>query len=317
LEDDLNMVERVAPLLGTIMNGNPRQCKRFLNTLLLRLEMGRSRRIKLQQRVLAKLMLLEYFRTESFRRLAEIQFAQDGSPKELGQMERAVRQQWLMPEEVEVPRPVPALEIQEKPPIKKRKPQEKVDLSAEFTLWISDPWIQEWLLMEPALAGRDLRTYFFFSRDNLGMLGTAGQRLSVAARQVLDKIRSASQALRVSGLKELRQLVEADANAVFEAIVERARREEDLGAETASLRPMIDMAQERPGLLTQLIVAVKTLSEKALPVWAPVSIQNACKGNVEAAKAFREILRAWSTSTVNRALGSAAKTVLASSDSVH
>jgi hypothetical protein len=235
LEEDLSMVERVAPLLGTIMNGNPRQCKRFLNTLLLRLQMGRSREIKLRQRVLAKLMLLEYFRAESFRRLAEIQFAQDGSPKELGQMEKAVRQQKLPPEEIEVTQPVPALEIQKKPPIKKIKPPEKIDLSAEFRLWISDPWIQEWLLMEPALADEDLRTYFFFSRDNLGMLGTAGQRLSLAARQVLDKIRSASQALRVGGLKELKQLAEADANAVFEAMVERARREEDLGAETASL----------------------------------------------------------------------------------
>jgi hypothetical protein len=34
------MVERVAPLLGTIMNGDPRQCKLFLHTLLLHLEMA-------------------------------------------------------------------------------------------------------------------------------------------------------------------------------------------------------------------------------------------------------------------------------------
>jgi hypothetical protein len=93
LEDDLNMVERVAPLLGTIMSGNPRQCKRFLNTLLLRLEMACSKGITLKQRLLAKLMLLEYFRVEAFRRLAEIQFAQDGIPKELGEMEKAVRPQ--------------------------------------------------------------------------------------------------------------------------------------------------------------------------------------------------------------------------------
>ena len=73
------------------MNGNPRQCKRFLNTLLLRLQMAHSKGITLKQRVLAKLMLLEYFRTESFRRLAEIQFAQDGAPRELGLMEKAVR----------------------------------------------------------------------------------------------------------------------------------------------------------------------------------------------------------------------------------
>jgi hypothetical protein len=149
------------------------------------------------------------------------------------------------------------------------------------------------------------------------MLGTAGQRLSVAARQVLDKIRSGSKALRLTGLKELTHLVEADANSVFEAMAERARREEDLGADTASLMPMIHMAEERPGLLTQLIVAVKTLPEKALPPWAPVNIQNACKGNLEAEKAFREILTTWSTSSVNLPLASAAKTVLAPSGSVH
>ena len=53
--------------------------------------MARSKKITLKQRILAKLMLLEYFRMEAFRRLAEIQFAQDGTPKELGQMEKAVR----------------------------------------------------------------------------------------------------------------------------------------------------------------------------------------------------------------------------------
>ena len=120
------------------------------------------------------------------------------------------------------------------------------------------------------VGGEDLRSYFFFSRDNLGLLGTAGQRLSLAARRVLDKLKSASQALRLAGLKELKSFGEVDANAVFEALSERAKREEDLGAESASLKPMIDAAQERPGLLQPLIVAVKALPEKALPVWTPV-----------------------------------------------
>jgi hypothetical protein len=311
------MVERITPLLGTILNGNPRQCKRFLNTLLLRLEMARSKKITLQPKILAKLMLLEYFRAESFGRLAEIQFAQDGTPAELGQMEKAVRQMSQPPEEVEEDQPAPALEIQKKPPVKKPKPPEKIDLSSEFTLWISDPRIREWLSVEPALAGEDLRPYFFFSRDNLGLLGTAGQRLSLAARRVLDKIKSASEAVRVAGLKELKALGEADANAVFEALIERAKREEDLGSENASLKPMIDAAQERPVLLPQLIVAVKSLPEKVLPVWVTVNVLNACKGHAEAEKAFQEILTSWSKSTANPLLANAAKTALGSGHKVH
>jgi hypothetical protein len=274
--------------------------------------MSRSKKIALQQRLLAKLMLLEYFRTESFARLAEIQFAQDGKPAELARMEKAVRQMNEPGEYVGEEQPVPALEIQRKPPVKKFKKSDAVELTPEFTLWTSDPWIREWLSVEPALADVDLRPYFFFSRDNLGLLGTSGQRLSLAARKVLDKIKSASEALRVAGLKELKTLPEADANAVFEALIERVKREEDLGADTASLKPMIDAAQERPALLSQLIGAVKNLPEKALPVWAPVSIQNACKRFPEAQKAFGEILTAWSKSSANPTLASAASTTLAS-----
>jgi len=311
LEDDLGMVERVAPLLGTIMNGNPRQCKRFLNMLLLRLQMADSKGIKLKQRVLAKLMLLEYFRMESFRRLAEIQFEQDGTPKQLGRMEKAVRASDDREPNKKEEQPEPT-SAGKKIAAKKSMTTDSGELSAEFTLWTADPWIREWLLMEPALSDEDLRAYFFFSRDNLGLLGTAGQRLSVAARGVLDKLKSNSKAVRLAGFKELKQFGEADANAVFEALSERAKREEDLGAESASLKSMIDAAQERPTLLQPLIAAVKMLPEKALPVWTPVNIQNACKGHADAERAFKEILATWSKSTVNLMLASAAKSTLES-----
>jgi hypothetical protein len=312
LHDDLIMVERLAPLLGTIMNGNPRQCKRFLNTLLLRLEMARSRNITLQQRVLAKLMLLEYFRTESFKRLAEIQFGQDGTPDELRQMERAVREKGEKAEDSKESSVAEKAESSKKSSSKKAPPPERAKLSSEFALWISDSWLQDWLSMEPSLADVDLKPYFFFSRDNLGLLGTAGQRLSITARRVLDKIKSPSEAVRGAGLTEVRQLSEADANALFEALVERAKREEDLGADNASLKPMIDMAHERPALLTQLIGAIKILPEASLPLWVPVSVQQVCKGNNEAELAFRDILIAWSASTINPHLSSAAKSTMTS-----
>jgi hypothetical protein len=164
--------------------------------------------------------------------------------------------------------------------------------------------------MEPNLADVDLRPYFFFSRDNLGLLGTAGQRLSLTARRVLDKIKSPSQALRGTGIKEVNSLSEADANAVFEALVERAKREEDLGADNASLKPMIDMAQERPALLPQLLGAIKILPENSLPLWAPVNVQQVCKGNPEVESAFRVILEGWTKSTINPLLSSAASSTL-------
>jgi predicted KAP-like P-loop ATPase len=80
LTEQLDLAQRIAPLLSAGLKGNPRQCKRFLNTLLMRMEMAEFRKADLQQRALAKLMLLEYFKPESFRRLAELQEEQEGKP---------------------------------------------------------------------------------------------------------------------------------------------------------------------------------------------------------------------------------------------
>ena len=52
---------QISSVLAKQINGNPRQCKRFLNTLFMRLDMAKSRNIPLKQNVMAKLMLIEYF----------------------------------------------------------------------------------------------------------------------------------------------------------------------------------------------------------------------------------------------------------------
>src|SRR5690606_37543319 len=87
LDEDLALAQRIGPVLATILIGNPRQCKRFLNTLVMRCEMAKSRGVELKKRVLAKLMLMEYFKTESFKKLAELQAEQCGKPKELAAAE--------------------------------------------------------------------------------------------------------------------------------------------------------------------------------------------------------------------------------------
>lgn len=52
---------QISSVLAKQINGNPRQCKRFLNTLFMRLDMAKSRHIELKKNVMAKLMLIEYF----------------------------------------------------------------------------------------------------------------------------------------------------------------------------------------------------------------------------------------------------------------
>ena len=59
--DSLYLSEQISSVLAKQINGNPRQCKRFLNTLFMRLDMAKTRGVDLKQDVMAKLMLIEYF----------------------------------------------------------------------------------------------------------------------------------------------------------------------------------------------------------------------------------------------------------------
>ncbi|MCB0745589.1 MAG: NTPase, partial [Ignavibacteriae bacterium] len=77
LKQDLILSKQINPILVSILSGNPRQCKRFLNMLMIRLNMAKSKGIELKKNVLAKLMLLEYFKTESFNKLVKTSYEDD------------------------------------------------------------------------------------------------------------------------------------------------------------------------------------------------------------------------------------------------
>ena len=83
LEADFTIANRIAPTLSRGLRGNPRQLKRFLNTMLLRLATARRRSIELDAAILAKLMVLEAVASKEFQQLFLWQLAQDGAPEEL------------------------------------------------------------------------------------------------------------------------------------------------------------------------------------------------------------------------------------------
>ena len=65
-------------MITTILKGNPRQTKRFLNTFILRTKLADVAKLDIDIFVLIKLMLLEYFDTKLFKKLNEFQSKNDG-----------------------------------------------------------------------------------------------------------------------------------------------------------------------------------------------------------------------------------------------
>ena len=272
LAESLDLARRIAPLLSTGLSGNPRQCKRFLNALVMRIEMAKTRNVDLKQRVLAKLMLLEYFKPESFKKLAEAQAEQGGKPVELLAAERPPES----PMEDEVSFSTPPEQVTSDSDTGRRFPprpkssskgSESAAKAPKLPVWIADPWIMnEWLRLEPTLAQEDLRPYFFFSRDILGSLGGSVQRMSPRAQEILVELLHTSEAVRRNALVKATDLSAADAAGVFEALSDRARQEDDLGHTDSAFTRLYNWTEVRRELFGQFLTFLSGLPASRPPV---------------------------------------------------
>ncbi len=323
LKEQLTIAGRIAPVLASGLKGNPRQCKRFLNTLLMRLEMATFRKVELQQRVLAKLMLLEYFKPESFRRLADLQTEQNGQPREITAMERAARNQ----NESET---VGVDKEEGKPKSNEKKisnesdaddgkntslkstpstPEIKPKLEGEFQLWLSQPWIDEWLQMEPRLSDVDLRPYFFFSRDLLSSsLGVETNRMSQTAQEILTALLNESQAVRDNAFKKLENISLGDVASLFENLSQRAQQEEEYGKNNQAFQRLFDLTKTRKEIRSEFILFLKRLPESAIQAVVVLQLLGLYENN-EIEPAVIELLEKWNVGG-NRELAKTAKTRL-------
>jgi len=121
------------------------------------------------------------------------------------------------------------------------------------------------LNIEPHLASEDLRPYFFFSRDTLGSLSAVAQRMTPFAQEVLTELLHDSEAVNKTALQKVSTLNEAEAAAIFEALCERIKQEDDLGDEKSSFARLLGFIKARPSLFSQYIVHLSDLSEAVLP----------------------------------------------------
>ena len=312
LKTQLAMSQRIASVLSAGLKGNPRQCKRFLNTLVLRVAMAKSRSLDLDQRVLAKLMLLEYLHSEWFRQLSNLQAVAEGLPPEMRVLERFAAGEEQ--ENTKKPkRKAASTRSSGKATVAKAElaasPQPVPELPNDLKTWLTDNWMKDWLASEPRLAGKDLRPYFYFSRDRLGPMAGAASRMTPTAQDVLRKLLHQSEAQRMVGLKRAEPLSPADASAVFDAIVERVEQEEDFNAGESALPPLVDFCSKRSELAPQLLTFLGRLPTEQLSVGLPMRVVGAINDSPAAGQG-RTLLSEWSIQTANSGLAQAAKNAL-------
>lgn len=188
LKDTISLSKQISSVLAKGLNGNPRHCKRFLNAMELRIMMADYRKIPLDRKILAKLMLVEYFKDPFYKRLAQLQTNENGKPAEVINIEEG---NW--------------------------------DEADVLKLWKDDNWIADWLTnIEPPLANVDLRPYFYFSRESQKNISySKSQNLSRDAVKILQNLLSGTDTLRNEAIKLASNISEFEVSSVLNELASK------------------------------------------------------------------------------------------------
>lgn len=290
--------DQIGPILAAGARGNPRQIKRFLNTLLLRHRMAEARGfgndVKLP--VLAKLMLAERFIPRLFDQIAAASAADPkGVCQELATLEGAAT----------------AKKADGKSDGKHRATDAEQGTSADrenvlLAEWSASQPICSWAKVEPSLANIDLRPYFFISKDKkdyFGPLSALGHLSTVVEKLLGPK-------LAVQRMEpELQRLVASEAAQVFEALRSRVMGSDDFETEPHGIAGMTVLVKAQPTLQNTLLDFLESLPTDRCGAWVASGWHSAIVDQAAHAR-FNRLLETWSKSAKNPALKTTATGIL-------
>lgn len=238
IKEAFDLSNQIYSALATLMKGNPRHCKRFFNTLMMRIALADRRNITLQKKVLAKLMLAEYYKPSFIEALMRPE-----SKDELKQLES--------------------------------KSGEAAFTALKD--WCSDEWVQKWAVGEPRLSAVDnLSDYFYFSRESRKLYSSSAEILSNEAKKLLQNLVDASDSVRSKAIESAKQLAPAEQvlldNAMFDEIIKEEKIDSkkfksylELSVELKQQKEAVTRIKALPiaripaGLVGQMTAFVKTL----------------------------------------------------------
>ena len=260
----LSIARQLAEVLSNGLHGNPRQIKRFLNTLDMRMKMAEYKHASLNRKILAKLMMLEYIRPAAFNVFAELAVNNELS-KELSILES--------------------------------NPDAKSCETLRLKNWVKDEWLMKWLGIEPLLAeqGNTLNPYLYFARTSLDeKISRISVNLSPEAQRVLDALMSKSDVKITEALKTT--VSEAEAGIILEAMAVKINK--DTKVDTMHIKAFVSFALSDESRYVSALEYIKTFSASALSTSCMVYLANfAEKSGLQSE--MQEISKIWGITDAN------------------
>ncbi len=287
----LTLSDQIGPILASGTKGNPRQIKRFLNTLVLRQHTAEARgfgdEVKLP--VLAKLMLAERFIPRLFDQLAAAAAsAPDGKCADLAALEATGDEEGASKSKPEKAAAVAKGSVDGKMP--RRLEVVKSTDSTMLGEWLSSRAIRAWAAVLPAIGAADLRPYLFVTKDRKDYFGAAsvlGHLVAVAEQLLGSKF--TVQALEA----DLKRLALPEAAQVFEAVRGRIIGGDSFDREPAGAAGLAILVKAHPTLQSNLLDFLEALPRDRLGPWVCAGWEGVIKDS-EAHQRFDRVLQVWS-----------------------
>ena len=301
----LMLSDQIGPILASGAKGNPRQIKRFLNTLLLRQKTADARgfgeEIKLP--ALAKLMLAERFLPSLFDQIATVAVTHPG-----GRCTDLAALEMIGAVDDGKPPSSPSAKtraVDGKEP-KAATAAEAISESAILTEWKSSQSILAWARVQPPVANIDLRPYLFATKDKKDYFGPASVLGHLAA--VAEKLFGPK--LSVQALEaELKQLAQPEAEKLFEAVRTKIMSGDTFDTQPAGIEGMVVLVKAQPNLQGSLIDFLHALPSSRCGPWVLGGWQSALK-DTDALARMSRLLDGWSKVTDNQMLKVAAEAAI-------
>lgn len=286
VEEALFISDQISYLLAAGTSGNPRQIKRFLNTLFLRQAAAESRGFdEVQMPILAKLLLAERFIPDLYDYIAQTAGNDpEGHSVEISQVEAYSQKQNDDTSD---------------------KTKEQKDEFSDLPQWMIQTQILDWALVEPSLASVDLRPYLFIAKERKDYF--AGLDLSQKLKQLAEKLMGSKLSIQsLSG--QVSDLTPDEQITLLEFLQGRIMRGNDLKKQPTGIEGIRLLGKNNIALQLKIIDFLESLPTRNLGTWC-VSGWNASITDKTAKSRLDLLIKKWSDIKDNKTLSMAAKSV--------
>jgi predicted KAP-like P-loop ATPase len=298
IDQALVLAAHISKILSEGTRGNPRQIKRFLNSMMLRYAIAEERQFatEIATPILAKLMLAERFSPDLYEQIARLAATSaDGKCAPLGELEDHIR----------------AEKSADKTPKKTDKKAVKAEaepepLSEQAQKWAESEWARGWVAIDPPLKKVDLQPYVFVTRDKRGYFGSFAASSHLEA--IVERMLGPRLVVRQSST-ELAKLTGTEPEQVFDALRARIADQDKYNTEPQGVQGLIALVAAHPALQRRLLTFVNELPFAKMGAWGATS-WGECFTDPALSAEFAATLKSWSEQNDNALLRTSAAAAL-------